>query len=394
MESEYNRRRKALEADEKDRQKAHDAEIKRQKELRATLLAMPEAIAKAREAHLVAMQGGASTAATEAIAINLEMAGDFRAAARWRADSDEARLQKRRQRAIREVENLTIDVEVIWASFTDQLANSLAGALSDALASVFDPSKHVSLLELFANLAKGLANTIFQELSRALAQVVINFVRGLVEGIASALAKEAAFRAVTGIVGAAAGAAGGGPGTGAGAVAGQWPWSGSHAGGPVRPRGFSGGGIVPAILDTVMPFARPGDIHPADTVPAWLQPREWVLTAQRVAMLGQDVVAAIHSGLISPGILRAVYDATTDKRTVVARSSKGPGYFMGGEVRSVSGTGPSAGGGSGGGGLTRAYIVSDEQAAERMLAGGRNAQMDFYRQNRDSIKQALGLGRF
>jgi len=74
---------------------------------------------------------------------------------------------------------------------------------------------------------------------------------------------------------------------------------GGHEGGLVRAEGFHDGGNVAG------PHShRPRGLHPADTVPAWLQPGEYVQPVKAVAAYGADVMEAIRQRMIHPGILR------------------------------------------------------------------------------------------
>lgn len=101
-----------------------------------------------------------------------------------------------------------------------------------------------------------------------------------------------------------------------------------HDGGLVR--GYARGG-------SVSPFPRPAHIHPKDTVPAWLQPKEYVMPVSSVSKYGLSIFDALRRRLLDPKLVDALVGSSGSSR-IVSSSSRVLGFQSGGPVPSISGS--------------------------------------------------------
>jgi hypothetical protein len=164
--------------------------------------------------------------------------------------------------------------------------------------------------------------------------------------------------------------------------------SGQSVGGGGAPAGFAEGGPVSrarGARPSLAHFSRraqglslggpPAGISPSDTVPAWLDPAEYVLKGRAHKAYGTGVMNALNSLSVPVPVMRAV---------AARRATSRPpsiGMAQGGPVSSISperGSSRSSVPGA-------AIIQADEQAMERMLKGGDAAMVRWYRQNRSRL---------
>jgi len=123
-------------------------------------------------------------------------------------------------------------------------------------------------------------------------------------------------------------------------------------------QGFVSGGDV-------QKHPRPSYISPVDTVPAWLQPGEYVIPKSRVAQYGARFFDMIRRGSISP-------DMGMQHLTANINRSRGVyGLAGGGPVGSPSPSiAASRATGSGGGTIVLPVIAADNDTMDQMISGG------------------------
>lgn len=239
--------------------------------------------------------------------------------------------------------------------FIDILSNSVRGFAdfaSSAIVDAFDPTKDVDLRERFARLLQDIAKQILQTLLTLL--------------IATAIAK--AFGV---------------------------PLTSNQESIPNLPQTFAEGGSVDGKNAVSIP--RPSYVPASDTVPAWLTPGEFVQTVDAVRRYGTDVMEAIRTGAIDPLSLRSL--AGLEGRRSVKRAIARGGamaFADGGLVpnAAVQGTQQQLAQTSDQNAQpTIALVVGNEQSLDRMLAGGKNAMLEFMRQNSGAIDGILAKNR-
>ena len=238
-----------------------------------------------------------------------------------------------------------------------------ANFVSDSLVAAFDPNNKVNLKERFAHFLQDIAKLIIQQLAQiAIAKAILGLPSGdgfvditdqFINGFANGFAKGGRI-----------------PGRRSQASLAHY----------TQPQGLAGGGKpIP-----------PRGVDRKDTTPIWAQPGEFMMRLSAVQKYGLGIMNAINRGLIDPGALSSMAGsrrlASTTRRTI--------GYAAGGGIGSsvrqaTQAVGQVAGGGGGGGGPTPAFIVASDQAAERFLAGGRKAVLDFIDENGGDIEGRL-----
>jgi hypothetical protein len=116
-----------------------------------------------------------------------------------------------------------------------------------------------------------------------------------------------------------------------------------------------------------------------------------------VKAYGLDVMQAINEGLIDPTALRAL--AGLGSHRSVRRSSKnGAGYATGGSITAPGLTQAqsqvqTASDRQSGGQPPIALVAGNEQAMDRLLAGGKRAMLDFIQSNAPAIDGMLSRNR-
>ena len=213
------------------------------------------------------------------------------------------------------------------------LAATISAAIIDAF---FEPQK--SIRETFGNL--------FKALSQQLLQIII---------------QATIARAISGAF--STGGQVGGTGQVQGKATGGRIWS--HANAP----GFAGGGGF---------FARPSWISARDTVAAWLEPGEWVHRVAAVRTYGEKFMRAVNEQRIDPNAARFLADQAGGGSSAAPTS----GAFA---------TGGSVGGGSGSGvASAQQILVTNEQTAAQIYAGGVESLLKMMSRNKGRFRAALG----
>lgn len=150
------------------------------------------------------------------------------------------------------------------------------------------------------------------------------------------------------------------------------------------PGGYYQGGLIEEIFGA-MGFAkgyvhggnvathpRPSYISPRDTVPAWLQPREYVMPVKRVDEWGVGFFEGIRNGDITPKMLGITPGMGMNLLSSKVKATKGVyGFAEGGAVPRVASTRLSGSGGS----STQILpvVVADNNTVDQMLSGGRKS---------------------
>ena len=236
-------------------------------------------------------------------------------------------------------------------AIAEQALNAFANTVSQAIVDAFDPTKEVDIKERFARLMQEIAQIIIQQL------------------IQLAIAKA--------IIGGATRTAGGyiDGGSPAGFSRGGSPrraarWASPSLQHYVRPQGRAGGGGFP----------RPAGLDPRDTVPIWVDPREWIIRASSVRAYGSDVMAKINEGAIDPSQLRALARST---RRVPVRTATKLGFATGGAAAAANV--PPTATASRPQTVVQSAIVANEDTMDKLIAGGQAALIRFMRENADTI---------
>lgn len=272
-------------------------------------------------------------------------------------------------------------------------AAQLAGQLVvDAL----DPNNKTTLRQRLATFFRQLGQQFTVEGFKQLAASVIGTTTPLVAGAtatstAAGLLQEAAFAwsIVADQILLAAETLAAGAGTSAtGSFLSTISVAGSHAGGYIakaprvsspsrfhaQAKGFIGGG-------------RPAGIHPSDTIPAWLDPREFVISPRGTSIYSSAFLQAVNEGRFDPNIA-AMFSGS---RRASRQARRVASFSDGGSVATASGSSFAGGSSSSGGGVTLALTVASERDAERRLAGGRGSQLRFFQENVPELRSMLGI---
>lgn len=260
--------------------------------------------------------------------------------------------------AVDEFARGALDKFQTFADLTRGTITSLAGFISGAITDALDPTSDTTLRERFGQFLRDVANQIIQTLTQiAIAKLLLNvFDLGL--------------GGVGGAVGAAIAAHRGGR-----VPEGRRAPTPAHFG--PRARGFHGGGPP----------------NPWDTVPAWLQPGEWVIRARSARRYGAEVLHAINEGIIEAGPLRAL--ARARHAPAMRRRRAERGMQLGGlvqvaqraaDAREIRNTAR----------LERQVLpvlVSSESNADRLLSGNDASFLRAVERNPDTIRGILDRGR-
>lgn len=269
-----------------------------------------------------------------------------------------------------------------------QSTQALADFISTSIVSAFDPTDDSSLKERFARFLQGIANIILQQviqlaIAAALQKTLADSTTGAVE-IATAttvaaikLANAQAIAAIqistattVAAILAGAGLAGGGLGL--------------HKGGLVK--GYASGGLVgkhakaSAAHANAKGFARgginrPAGLHPADTVPAWLQPGEFVLRKSAVDRLNLGWLNSLNEGRFNVA-----------PSSPPSGASGTVGMRKGGLVQSQSERDAVSRSDSDGQPIVVPAVVAGERNLDRMFAGGKSAARQFLQDNAGVIR--------
>lgn len=267
-----------------------------------------------------------------------------------------------------------------------QGTQQLTSFISSSIVSAFDPTDDSSLQEKFARFLQGIANLILQQiiqlaiaaaLQKTLGETSAATVEITAATTAAAIKTTAATTAAATEIAAAQAAAAirsvssfgfhsGGLVKGynkGGKVAGRGVASPAHA----LAKGFAAGGAP----------RPPRGLHPADTVPAWLQPGEFVVRKNVVDNLGLGFFKAVNSGSFgltgsaptgegaaaSAGMAKGGLVSDQVQRAAVSTSSSREG-----DVQLVP------------------VQVAGERQLDRILAGGKSAARQFLQDNASIIR--------
>jgi hypothetical protein len=230
----------------------------------------------------------------------------------------------------------------VMRNITTGFLSSLTSLISDSIVAAFDPTNDKGLKERFASFLQDISRLILNEMIKwAIMQAAIGIFGS---GFMGVPAKPTMSIGASPTVG------------------------GFARGGRIRPIGLAAGG-------------RPPGLPATDTVPIWATPGEFMVRAGSVRKYGEDTLAAINQGLINPMALRGLTNVASGAPT---RSRSG-GYADGGEIpqsKTVPVAGPS--------GVLQAAVVANEEHMDRLLAGGKAAQIRFIRNNARTINGLIG----
>lgn len=145
-------------------------------------------------------------------------------------------------------------------------------------------------------------------------------------------------------------------------------------------RGFANGGMIPqyhpvqglARGGDVRSHPRPSHISPMDTVPAWLQPGEFVIPKMRVKQFGPAFFEQIRLGTITPDMGQRFLASQINRTSGVYGMAHGGIVGGSGASRSRAGTS----GGQGGRTIVLPILPADENTMEQIIAGGRDVFED------------------
>jgi hypothetical protein len=243
---------------------------------------------------------------------------------------------------------LTTILRGVITSFSQFIAQSISDA--------FDPTTDVSIKERFARFLQQLAKLIIAQLVQlAIAKALLGF-----GAPAASLPGVATGRQKGGRI----------PGRGSQASLAHYTMpQGLHTGGQATP---------------------PKGISRKDTTPIWAQPGEYMMRLSAVQKYGLGGMEALNRGLIDPGALSSM----AGSRRLSRNTRRQVGFQTGGQIASQAETaaGSPAGGGGGGGdapSLGAALLVANETTAERLLAGGSKAVLDFIDEHGADIEGRL-----
>lgn len=252
-------------------------------------------------------------------------------------------------------------------SFANFAATEIVNAIVNAQQEGVDES------ELF----KQAAGRFAQELATQILQQVIQNLIGLLLqatiGRAAAEASSATAAASIRIAGAqTAGAIEIAAATQAAAIRAASGGAGGHEGGFVQ--GFNAGGPVSGSSSS-----RPRGLHPADTIPAWLAPGEFVMRRAAVQALGLPALTAMNGGNMG------VMGSGSAEAAGPAVGMQGGGLVTDSQVNANNEV---AGDGEGGVVVVPAVVANDREM-DQLTAGGRNAMLAFMRENSGDINTLL-----
>jgi hypothetical protein len=143
--------------------------------------------------------------------------------------------------------------------------------------------------------------------------------------------------------------------------------------------GLHGGGKVPHLSKYAKGYhaagkIRPAGLHPHDTVPLWGEPGEVMIKRPSVMKYGLNALLKLNQGLIDPLGFKALANTS---RAAKRQTTSGPGFQEGGLISDVlrEGTAQQKMGQDklSSPEISRAAVVANEQAMERLLAGGKSA---------------------
>ena len=135
-------------------------------------------------------------------------------------------------------------------------------------------------------------------------------------------------------------------------------------------RGFNrGGGVQGFAQGGGVGHPRPSHISPVDTVPAWLQPGEFVIPKMRVAQFGARFFERIRRGSISPEMGQRHLSSN------ISRTNNVYGLAAGGIVPGPSTVASRRSGRNtiAGTNVVLPVLVADDNTVDQIIAGGRDS---------------------
>jgi hypothetical protein len=236
------------------------------------------------------------------------------------------------------------------------MISAFSSFVSDAIVSAFDPTDDTTLLERFARFLQQIAKLIINQLVQiAIAKAILGFGFG----------------------------AGGGGGGGTTLVPGSFSVG-----------GLAEGGDVP---DKAAPrMARPKGLDPRDTTPIWAQPGEFMVKKSIVDQPAvREFLHALNSGLIGSSALKDIIGGRSSRRHISGLSRRGPqGYAEGGIISgTLDAAGASSRSATQNSQPTPAFLVSNDQTMEKLMAGGGQAFRRYLEDNASEIDGILRKGR-
>ncbi len=272
-----------------------------------------------------------------------------------------------------EFANAALDSFEAARSFMTTALENFSSLISQTIADAFDPTTNTDIREKFGQFLKSLSEMIINFLTQlAISKLIQSLIGGAGDTDKKAgsnmLAAAVAWVPVTVALQAAANTL----------LLAASIQTGAKAGGA----GLAAGGPIPNV--STSGISRPRGLHPTDTVPIWAAPGEFMVRARAVGKYGSDVMQALNRGLIDPMSLRALSGV---QRSRTVRASRTAGFAEGGLVSSSIQS--IAEGSEEGTGATIAMVVADDQTADRILSGGRNAVFEFFRENSETFRSIL-----
>jgi hypothetical protein len=355
--------------------------------------------------------GGPTAAERAALAGLLTSLQDRLAIEQQIATAKEAQLEAARKEAAlvesgtigqgisRGFEDLAKDLPTAFeagVAIVKQSTQQLADFISTSIVQAFDPTVDQSLQERFARFLQSIAQIILQQIvqlaiASALQQVLGQTSAGTVQvaaaTTAAAITTTAATTAASIEIAAAQTAA---------AIRAASGGFGLHEGGLV-PRGFAVGGLVGRSQRAAATAAhagaqglaigglpRPSNVHPADTIPAWLTPGEFVVRKSVVDNLGLGFFNRVNAGGFS----------APSAPPSGAQAGEAAGMARGGLVSErVARAGVSSDGNGNGEMVVLPTLVAGEKELDRLHAGGKNAFIKTIRDNATTIRGILQGGK-
>ncbi len=277
-----------------------------------------------------------------------------------------------------------------------QSTEALTSFISSSIVAAFDPTDDTSLTEKFARFLQGIANIILQQiiqlgiqaaLQKTLEEVKSATIETTAAASAATIKVTAATTAASLEIAAATTAAGIRVASGG---------FGFHKGGLVK--GYNTGGIVGRTRKAASiahahakgfakgGFQRPASIHPSDTVPAWLQPGEFVVRKNVVDNLGLGFFKAVNNGAF--GVAPA---APPSGAGAAAASGMAKGGLVSDQLQRASVASSTQG--KDDQIQVLPAVVAGERQLDRMFAGGKSAARQFLQDNAGIIRSIAQGGR-
>lgn len=229
------------------------------------------------------------------------------------------------------------------------LIDGFSSFISDSIVDAFDPGKDTTIQERLASFLRDFAKQIIDTLVKIAVIKSIAFAFGANEG---------------------------------GSV--ETPQIPAFNGGSGQVRGYAAGGKLVSI-------GRPKNIHPSDTIPAWLSPGEWVIRARAVLKYGHEAMSALNAGLVDPLALQSLI--SVGRGNQASQTSTGPGYASGGLVtdrlsdqRKDSGVATTT--------IVREIlpvVAGNDQTLSTLLTGGEAALLDFFESRKQKFRSILNV---